>query len=200
MSIMDWIFTGIIILLAARCFVRGFVQEVLSVASYGVGLLSGLLFSNALIDVAAKKLGIQGIPASVEYVVAFIVCFVLGFLLMKIVEKLIREGLEAANLDIFDRVLGLVLGIAEGLLVVSLALVIMDLQPFFNAQALLAESLYAGLILPIVSPAINDTLRPSLSVPGLAPGTKSGGTGGTGAGTGAGTARTLNLQDLFKKK
>lgn len=196
MSIMDWVFTGIIILLAARCFVRGFVQEVLSVASYGVGLLSGLLFSNALIDLAVKKLGIQGVPASVEYVVAFIVCFVLGFLLMKIVEKLIREGLEAANLDIFDRVLGLVLGIGEGLLVVALALVIMDLQPFFNLDALLAESLYAGTLLPIVSPAINDTLRPSLSVPGISPGAKSG----TGAGTGAGTAKTLNLQDLFKKK
>lgn len=196
MSIMDWIFTGIIILLAARCFVRGFVQEVLSVASYGVGLLSGLLFSNALIDVAVKKLGIQGIPASVEYVVAFIVCFVLGFLLMKIVEKLIREGLEAANLDIFDRVLGLVLGIGEGLLVVALALVIMDLQPFFNLDALLAESLYAGTLLPIVSPAINDTLRPSLPVPGISPGAKSG----TGAAPGAGTAKTLNLQDLFKKK
>lgn len=178
MSTMDWIFTGIVIVLAARCFVRGFVQEVLSVAAYAIGLFAGLLFSNTVIDFAAKKLGTGGFPPTVQYVIAFIICFVLGFLIMKLIEKLIREGLEAANLDIFDRVLGLVLGIAEGLAVVALVLVVMEIQPFFDARAILSESLFASTILPIIGPTINETLKPALN----------------------GTGSSLNLQDLLKKK
>lgn len=178
MSIMDWIFTGIVIVLAARCFVRGFVQEVLSVASYAVGLFAGLLFSNTVIDFAAKKLGTGGLPPTIQYVIAFIVCFVLGFLIMKLIEKLIREGLEAANLDIFDRVLGLALGIAEGLALVALVLVIMEIQPFFDVRAILSQSLFAGTILPLIGPTIDQTLRPALSGPGS----------------------PLNLQDILKKK
>ncbi len=178
MSTMDWIFTGIVIILAARCFVRGFVQELLSVAAYAVGLFAGLLFSNTVINFAAAKLGTGGLPPSVQYVIAFIICFVAGFLVMKLIEKLIREGLEAANLDIFDKVLGLALGIAEGLAIVALVLVIMEIQPFFDLKAALEESLFAGTILPLIGPTINETLKPALS-----------GTGGS-----------LNLQNLFRKK
>lgn len=178
MSTMDWIFTGIIIILAARCFVRGFVQEVLSVASYAVGLFAGLLFSNTVIEFAAKKLGTGTLPASVQYVIAFIICFVLGFLIMKLIERLIREGLEAANLDIFDRVLGLALGIAEGLAIVALVLVVMEIQPFFDVKTALANSFFASTILPIIGPAISETLKPALE----------------------GTGKSLNLQNLFKPK
>ena len=178
MSTIDWIFTGIIIVLAARCFVRGFVREVLSVASYAIGLIAGLLFSNTLIEFAAKKLGTGGLPPTVQYIVAFVVCFLLGFLIMKLIEKLIREGLEAANLDIFDRVLGLALGIAEGLAIVAFALALIEIQPFFESGSLLSSSLFAGTILPIIGPAINETIRPALK----------------------GTGVPLDLQGILKKK
>ncbi|MCX7026333.1 MAG: CvpA family protein [Spirochaetes bacterium] len=157
---MDWIFTGVVILLAVRCFARGFVQEILSVASYAFGLLAGLLFSNKAIELADKQFGLSGISPTIQYVVAFVICFIAGFLVMKLIEKLIREGLEAANLDIFDKVLGLGLGIAEGLVVVSFILVVMEIQPFFDASKLLSESLFASTLLPIVGPVMDKTLGP----------------------------------------
>ena len=157
---MDWIFAGIIILLAVRCFVRGFVQEILSVASYAFGLLAGLLFSNKAIELADRQFRLGGISPSIQYTAAFAVCFILGFLIMKLIEKLIREGLEAANLDIFDKVLGLGLGIAEGLVVVSFVLVIMEIQPFFDASKLISGSLFASTLLPLVGPVMDRTLGP----------------------------------------
>jgi len=155
---MDWIFAGIVILLAVRCFVRGFVQEILSVASYAFGLLAGLLFSNKVLELADKQLHLSGVSPTIQYVVAFAVCFIVGFLVMKLIEKLIREGLEAANLDIFDKVLGLGLGIAEGLVVVSFVLVIMEIQPFFDASKLISGSLFASTLLPLVGPVMDRTL------------------------------------------
>ncbi|HEY9053256.1 MAG TPA: CvpA family protein [Rectinemataceae bacterium] len=167
---MDWVFAAVVMLLAVRCFVRGFVQEILSVASYGVGLLAGLLFSNRLMEVGAKKLGTGNLNPTIQYIIAFAICSLAGFLVMKLVERLIREGLEAANLDIFDKILGLVLGIAEGLLVVSLALVIMEMQPFFDLSKLLDESVFADTILPIVSPVVERTIGEGLNKTKVSPG------------------------------
>ncbi len=166
MSVIDWVFTGFIVLLAVRCFVRGFVQEVLSVAAYLVGIFSGLMFSNPLMAFAEKRAGITGVPPNVQYIVAFIISFVVGFLLMRLIEKLVREGLEAANLDIFDKVLGLVLGIGEGLVLVSLALVLMQIQGFFDLSTLLSESLFAGVILPLIGPTVSQTFGSALDTMG----------------------------------
>lgn len=178
MSTVDWVFAGIVVLLAVRCFVRGFVQELLSVAAYAAGLISGLLFSNTLLDFAAKRVGLDSLSPSVQYVIAFIVCFIAGFLIMKLIEKLIREGLEAANLEIFDRILGLALGIAEGLAIAAFALVLMEIQPFFDTTAILSNSIFAGTILPIIGPTINETIRPALN----------------------GTGTPLDIQGILKKK
>lgn len=167
MSVIDWVFAGVVILLTARCFVRGFVQEMLSVAAYAVGLISGLIFANPLIDVVTKRLGTFDLPPTILYVIAFIVCFLLGFLAMKIIEKLIREGLEAANLEILDKLLGLALGAAEGLAVVALALVLLDIQPFFDASKLLSDSLFGSTILPLIGPAIDQAMKPTTEGGGL---------------------------------
>ncbi len=162
MSVMDWIFTGIVVILAVRCFSRGFVRELLSVAAYAVGLFSGLMFSNSLIDLAATRLGIGGWPPTLLYVLAFIVCFILGFLVMKLIAKLLHEGLEAAKLDVVDKILGLILGIGEGLVVVSLLLLVLDMQDFFDVEGLLSGSLFATTILPIIGPTIQESLKPAL--------------------------------------
>jgi membrane protein required for colicin V production len=159
---MDWIFTGIVVIMAVRCFSRGFVRELLSVAAYVVGLFAGLMFSNSLIDLSAEKLGIAGLPPTMLYVLAFIVCFVLGFLVMKLIARLLHEGLEAAKLDVIDKILGLILGIGEGLIVVSLVLLILDIQEFFDVEKLLSGSLFATTILPIIGPTIQESLRPAL--------------------------------------
>lgn len=175
MSILDWIFTGFIILLAVRCFAKGFVEEILAVASWIGGLGSALLFSKALSAYAskyvAKNLGNVKISATVLYVLAFIVCFLAGFLVVKLIEKLVSEGLEAAHLEIFDRLLGLVLGIVEGLAIVALILIVLEIQPFFNVQKILSSSMYAKTLLPLLGPTINNTIKPALtgSKPVVAP-------------------------------
>jgi membrane protein required for colicin V production len=163
MSILDWIFTGFIILLAVRCFAKGFVEEILAVASWIGGLASALLFSNALSSYAAKNFTAIKLSSTVLYVLAFIVCFLLGFLVVKLIEKLVSEGLEAAHLEVFNKLLGLVLGIAEGLAIVSLILIIMEIQPFFNVQKILSSSMYAKTLLPLLGPTIDNTIKPALT-------------------------------------
>jgi len=162
MTTIDWIFSAVVIVLAARCFVRGFVHEVLSVASIAVGILAGLLLSNTVITKLLPMVGANTLPYQAQYIIAFLLCFIVGFLIMKIIERMLREGLEASSLDVFDRILGLVLGVAEGFIVVGLFIVILQIQPLFDVSALLANSLYVKLIGPIIGPALSGSISPMI--------------------------------------
>lgn len=158
MNTLDWIFILILVLLGARCMIRGFVAEVLSVAALLLGLLAALFFYKSA-GALFVSWGLGGQGAALSGILGFAAVFLLVFLVVKLVERLIREGIEAAQLGGIDRVLGLVLGLAEGLLLVSLVLVAMSLlEPSFKSlpgySKLLRDSYFARLILPIVGPEL----------------------------------------------
>lgn len=178
MSTIDWVFAGIVILAGIRCFVKGFVAEVLSVAAYAAGLITAVLFSNRVSLFLSGSLKLENLNSTILYIIAFIICFILGFIIMKILEKLLREGLEAANLEIFDRIMGLALGLVEGLAFISFILIILRMQTFFPIDKILVSSIFANTLLPIVGPAITQNLQPALESVG----------------------GTLKLDELFRKK
>jgi len=165
MNALDWILAGIIALLAVRCFIRGFVAEVLSVAAFAGGLLAALLLYKPAGAFVKERLGVSAAPE----VLGFVGVFVIAFLLVKVIDRLVREGLEAANLERADRVLGLVLGAAEGLIVVSLLLIVLSIQPIVDAKKLLDGSVIAKRILPIVGPEVTKALGPAMAGPKTLP-------------------------------
>jgi membrane protein required for colicin V production len=158
MNTLDWIFIVILALLGVRCLVKGFITEVLSVASVLVGLLAGLL----LYKTAAKLFvgwGLKAQPSFLPGLLGFVAIFAVGFVLMKIVESMIKEGVEAAELGGVDRFLGLILGLAEGLAIVCIILVAMSLlEPSLKSidgySKLLSGSAFARVILPIIGPEV----------------------------------------------
>ncbi len=162
MTTIDWIFSAVVIVLAARCFVRGFVHEVLSVASIAVGILAGLLLSNTVIVQLLPMIKANALPYQAQYSIAFLLCFIAGFVVMKIIERMLREGLEATSLDVFDRLLGLVLGVVEGFIVVGLFIVILEIQPLVDVSSLLSQSLYVKLIGPLIGPTIKGSIAPMM--------------------------------------
>jgi membrane protein required for colicin V production len=158
MNTLDWIFIVVLVLLGIRCMVKGFVAEVLSVAALLVGLLAALVFYKTAAELFVSW-GLAAHPASLPGVLGFAAVFLVGYIVMKLVERLITEGIEAAELGSVDRALGLVLGLAEGLLLISLALVVMSvLEPAFKTipgyAKLLEGSAFARFILPIVGPEV----------------------------------------------
>jgi membrane protein required for colicin V production len=159
MNALDWIFVVIVALLAIRCMVKGFVAEVLSVAGVLVGVLSGLFLYKTMARLFVSW-GLKGQPEIFPDILGFAAAFLVAFLVVMIVERLLEEGIEAARLGGVDRALGLVLGLAEGLVLVSLVLVIMDLAlPALSSvpgyAKLLQGSFFARLILPVLGPELS---------------------------------------------
>jgi membrane protein required for colicin V production len=158
MNTLDWIFVVVLVLLGARCMIKGFVSEVLSVAALLVGLLSALFLYKAASQLLVSW-GLAATPQIVPAILGFAIVFLLAFLLVKLIERLLREGIEAAELGGVDRILGLLLGLAEGLILVSLVLVAMSLlEPALKSIAgyhkLLSGSFFARLILPLIGPEV----------------------------------------------
>lgn len=158
MNTLDWIFVVILAILGIRCMAKGFVAEILSVASILAGLLAGLLLYKSAGELFVSW-GLSSQPAALPGILGFAAAFLAAFLLVKLVERLLKEGIEEAELGGIDRFLGLILGLAEGLVLISLVLVIMSLiEPAFKSvlgyAKLLSGSAFARFILPIVGPEV----------------------------------------------
>jgi membrane protein required for colicin V production len=179
MNTLDWIFLVIVALLGIRCMIRGFVTELLSVAALLVGVLSALLLYKSAGELLVSW-GLAAQPAALPGILGFIAVFALAFIVVKLIERLLNEGIDAAELGGIDRALGLLLGLAEGLVLVSLVLVVMSLLgPAFKSvpgyAKLLNGSAFAKIILPIVGPEVAKATQgikldaPELKLPLKAP-------------------------------
>jgi membrane protein required for colicin V production len=148
------------------------VAEVLSVASLLIGLLAALLLYKPAGGLLVSW-GLVPKPGAMIEILGFLAVFLVVFLAVRLIERLICEGIEAAELGGIDRALGLILGLAEGLLVVSVVLVAMSLlepafKPIPGYARLLKGSAFARILLPIVGPELaKATQGIKLDLPGL---------------------------------
>ena len=71
MNVLDWIFVALIFLLGARCMARGFIAEVLSVASVALGLLAALLLYKGAAALLRDKLGVTTLPEVLAFAAIF---------------------------------------------------------------------------------------------------------------------------------
>ncbi|MDR0601318.1 MAG: CvpA family protein [Treponema sp.] len=148
-AVIDIIFAVLIIIFTVRCYLRGFIGELLSMTALVLGLLASLFFyKNGAVFIRERFMpGVGVIPE----ILAFVILFLVVFIAVKIVEHLLRDIIEGIRLGNVDRFLGIFFGIAEGIVVVSLVLFVLSIQPVFNAHSILEKSLFARILLPFIS-------------------------------------------------
>jgi len=148
-SAIDFIFIGLIALFMIRCFLKGFVSELLSMAAVVLGLLTALFFHKNGGEFLRSQFwpGLNVIPE----IAAFIILFVIVFLVVKIIEKMLINIIDNVSLSGVNSFLGLVFGMVEGIVLVSLVLLLLKIQPLFDSSSLLANSFFARLILPLIT-------------------------------------------------
>jgi len=156
LSAMDFIFILLIILFVVRCYLKGFVSELLSMAAIVLGLLASLFFykngGEFLRTTFWPELKI------IPEIIAFIALFVIVFIVVKFLELMLKGIINGIRLGGVDRFLGIFFGLAEGLVVISLVLFLLRIQPLFDPSSLLSESFFARVLLPLItgSEAITD--------------------------------------------
>lgn len=129
-----------------RSGIRGFVREFMSMAALILGIGSAVIFSgqvaifvNEYVDAAAWS-----------QVIAFLGLFLSVYLVVKIFETALNRLVERINLDNLDHALGFFLGVAEGMLLIFVMLLLLQVQPFVSSEAVVRDSVFAEALLPLL--------------------------------------------------
>ena len=140
--IIDWIFSGIILIFAVSGVIKGFIDNVFGKIAFIAGILLGYLFYK---DIAAGLLKDIKVPYAAN-IIAFLLIFVVTFLIIKLIQMIVSKVFEWSILKSLDRTLGLIFGIVEGAAVVCLIIFLLTAQPFFNVDRLFDGSFYYNIV------------------------------------------------------
>jgi membrane protein required for colicin V production len=145
-SAIDIVFLVVIIFFTLRAAIRGFVKELLSTASVVVGIAAAVAFSGLVAQAITPYVG----SLVWSQIIGFLGIFILVYLFMKLFENGLHRLVERINLESLDHALGIFLGIVEGVLVVFILVLLIQIQPFVEPQALLADSWFAQMLTPFL--------------------------------------------------
>lgn len=112
----DYVMLGIVLLSAVVSVLRGFVREALSLAGWVIAIWVGLSFADDLAPYLAQYISVP----SVRMMAAFALLFVAALLVTALVNYLAVQLVEKTGITGTDRMLGVIFGIARGVAIVAI--------------------------------------------------------------------------------
>ncbi len=141
-AVIDWVFSGIIIIFAIGGVIKGFIDNVFGKIAFIAGIVLAYFFYD---DIAEKLLKDVKVEFAAK-IISFLLIFVVTFLVIKIVQMIVAKVFEWSILKSLDRTLGFIFGMVEGGAVVCLIIFLLTAQPFFNAMNILDGSFYYNIV------------------------------------------------------
>jgi len=124
----------------------GFVREVISLVIWIAAIAVSFIFYRYIADLLVNFIHSDSVRLVVSFVGLFLVTLVLGMLINYLIGQLVANtGLSGT-----DRVLGIIFGIARGILVVVLLMMLVSLTPFAKESSW-QESVLVPHFLPLES-------------------------------------------------
>ncbi|MGR6874069.1 CvpA family protein [Pseudomonas sp. HK3] len=126
MLIVDWVILAVVLISALISIKRGFVKEMLSLASWIAAFVIARIFSGHL-DVLL--VGWIETP-SARYGAAFAILFAATLIVGAMINNLVGELIKVTGLAGTDRIFGIVFGVARGLILVTAAVYGLQMTAF----------------------------------------------------------------------
>ena len=119
----DWAIIGIIFISTVISLLRGFVREALSLASWAVAAWVGFKFTQPF----SKLLPAFLVSNTLRIVVAFAILFLVTLIIGVLINMLISSLVHKTGLTGTDRLLGMCFGIARGVLLVAVIVLLANM-------------------------------------------------------------------------
>ena len=137
---LDIVFTILIFIIVIRAALHGFVEEVFGLAWLVLGLIFAINFYRP--GAAFIRTKVLSDVKILPEVLAFIVLFLTVFVTVKIITFILKDIIQKIKLGGLDHFFGLLFGILEGLIVVAIVIFIINIQPLFDKNDILKNSIY----------------------------------------------------------
>ena len=141
-GVIDWVFSGIILLFAIGGVIKGFIDNVFGKIAFIAGIILAYLFYNDIANGLLKDIKVE----FAAKIISFLLIFVVVFLVIKIIQMIVAKVFEWSILKSLDRTLGFIFGLVEGGAVVCLIIFLLTAQPFFNSMTVLDGSFYYNIV------------------------------------------------------
>lgn len=115
MAIIDGIIVAVVVISALISITRGFVKEMLSLLSWLCGFIIARAFSGPLDGLLSSVIETPSLRYGISFAGLFIATLIVGAL----INHLVGELVDLTGLTGTDRVLGVVFGVARGLVLVT---------------------------------------------------------------------------------
>lgn len=123
-SLLDLAVIGLLVFSGVIAFARGFLQEILSVSAFIIAALSTLFVMDVLLEPAERALS-PLVPAGYAQLLVIAVVFLLVYILVSVATTSIADFVRSdEGVGFIDRTAGLVFGVARGLVVAALLLIV----------------------------------------------------------------------------
>jgi membrane protein required for colicin V production len=134
MSTFNWIDYAIIAIIALSMLIsvmRGFVREVISLVVWMAAIIISFIFYQYIASLLVNVIHSDSIRLVISFVGLFLVTLILGMLINYLIGQLVSNtGLSGT-----DRILGIIFGVARGVLVVVLLMMLIGLTPFSKEES-----------------------------------------------------------------
>lgn len=142
-SFIDVIFLSIVLFFAIMACAKGFIEEICGKVAIILSIFIGFYFCSSLSPFIGKFIK----SSTISTILAFILLFIVTFLFVKIIQKIL-EGVFAKGdiMGSLNRVLGFAFGAFEGILIVSVILILLNAQPWFETNSFMQKSFFEKML------------------------------------------------------
>ncbi len=139
MNYLDIIIAIVLFVFGFKGFRKGFVIEVVTLLAFGVGIYGAMHFSDFT---AAHLQEVMEINPKYLNTIAFVLTFILLVIVVNMIGRAVTGLIKAMNLSFFNKLGGFVFGMAKGVLLCSILLLVLNnfqligvLKPEVRAQS-----------------------------------------------------------------
>ncbi|MCR4940005.1 MAG: CvpA family protein [Treponemataceae bacterium] len=152
LAYIDIVFLVILIFTIINAAVKGFVHEFFSKAAFFLGIFLAAVFYPKL-DIYMRR----GVKIEIlSQILSFIVIFIAVYIIMRLIQVIVKKAFSGEIMSGLDHSLGVFVGIAEGIVIVSVVLVILYMQPWFDVSDVLEKSFFHKYLKGILSAPMNE--------------------------------------------
>ncbi|MBS0321227.1 MAG: CvpA family protein [Proteobacteria bacterium] len=172
----DLILAAIIIGSALLALIHGIVKEIIGLVAWILGIGFALLFSGTVGAWFPARL--FGSAPHIRYVVAFVLILVAVLIVGGLLSTLLKSGLKAIGLGPVDRILGGLFGVARGIIIAMVVVLVMAStawaqEPWWRQSVLVPHLIYGSRIVRAALPpdwqAYLDSTLPEPGAPVVTP-------------------------------